>query len=486
MQAVTDLREVACFDDEADVVVLGYGIAGSCAALEARRCGGDVLVVERTSGGGGNCSLSSGIFYLGGGTAVQRAAGFDDTPENMYRFLIASMGPERALAIRRYCDHSVAHFEWLEAQGIVFERSYFPDKAVWTPGTEGLIGSGNEHVWPYCEIAHAIPRGHQVAVAGEASGIGAMVPLLARCKEEGVRVLHDGQATALIVDEAGCICGATVRRAGQMLHLRARHGVVLATGGFGMSAEMLARYFPGLPESTVPSGTPQTDGAGIRLAEVAGAVTSGMTGMIPSASIYPPAQLIKGILVNRRGQRFVAEDSYHGRIGAFVAEQPEGRAFLIVDSDIFAYPEIGFHNHRLVDGFDTIEEMEQKLELPGGALAETIARYSRDAAGGVDTLFFKGSNWLKPLDKGPWAAFDISFDRSNYLYITLGGLVTDEEARVLTADGSEIPGLFAAGACTAQFSRDGKSYASGISLGTGSYFGRIAGRNAVRAANPHA
>lgn len=69
---ILSLNDVAKFDDSADVIVIGYGIAGSCAALEARRHGGDVLVVERASAGGGASALSSGLFYLGGGTQYNR------------------------------------------------------------------------------------------------------------------------------------------------------------------------------------------------------------------------------------------------------------------------------------------------------------------------------------------------------------------------------------------------------------------------------
>jgi glycine/D-amino acid oxidase-like deaminating enzyme len=89
------LSDVMQFDDEADVVILGYGIAGACAALEARRAGGDVLVVERANGGGGASALSSGIFYIGGGTPVQAAAGT--------RWRCPAIRAARAL--RNLCSH---------------------------------------------------------------------------------------------------------------------------------------------------------------------------------------------------------------------------------------------------------------------------------------------------------------------------------------------------------------------------------------------
>src|SRR5690606_42002730 len=89
------------WDDSADVVVIGYGIAGACAALEARRAGADVLVIERASGGGGASALSAGIFYFGGGTDVQRAAGFEDCAEHWYYVLMARIVAYAAQIVRR-------------------------------------------------------------------------------------------------------------------------------------------------------------------------------------------------------------------------------------------------------------------------------------------------------------------------------------------------------------------------------------------------
>jgi 3-oxo-5alpha-steroid 4-dehydrogenase len=474
------LSDVAQFDDEADVLILGYGIAGACAALESRRAGGDVLVVERSSGGGGASSLSSGIFYFGGGTQVQAAAGFADTPDNMYRFMIANMGSEQAHLIRAYCDGNVEHFEWLEAQGVPFERSYYPKKTVFLLSTEALMWSGNEKVWPYRDVATPVPRGHQVAMPGDSAGAGAMRPLLSRCEQEGVRASFDAVVKSLIAEPSGRVCGIALRQFGKTLHYRARKGIVIATGGFGRNEQMLAQYFPDLPACAQPMGIPNTDGSGINMALAAGGDVGGMAGLIATASIYPPPQLIKGIIVNQQGQRFVAEDSYHGRTASFIMEQPDQRAFLILDSEIFGYPEIVSANHELIDGYESIEDIERGINLPAGSLNETLSYYNAQAAVGVDPLFRKHEEWLKPLISGPWAVFDISFNRSTYFYITLGGLKISARSQVLNRHGNPVAGLFAAGACTAHFSPCGKSYASGLSLGQGSFFGRVAGRNAMQ------
>jgi len=477
---VTRAPEVPRFERTVDVLVVGFGIAGACAALEVRRAGGEVLVVERASAGGGASALSSGIFYLGGGTDVQRASGFDDDAENMYRYMVASMGTDDAAMIRRYCDDSVEHFDWLEAQGVPFERTYHAGKAVYLLSTEGLLATGNEKVWPYREIARPVPRGHQVAHPGENTGLLAMERLIARCEAEGVEASYDTAATGIVVDDDGAVSGLEVRRDGDTVFLRARRGVVLASGGFAMNARMTDEYLD-LPNTVQPLGATYTTGIGIELGMAAGGVTEAMENVIATASIYPPGQLIKGIIVNAEGRRFVAEDSYHGRTADLVAKQPDQRAYLIVDEELFAYPEITSAGHALIDGFETMAEMEAALGMPHGSLTATLERYNRHAAEGRDPDFMKHEDWLKPLAEGPYAAFDISFDRSVYLYMTLGGLKIDAHARVLDAHRRPVERLFAAGACTAHIPKSGYSYCSGMSLGPGSYFGRVAGRVAMAA-----
>lgn len=475
-------EDVENWAETAEVVVVGYGIAGACAALEAQRAGADVLVIERASAGGGASALSSGIFYLGGGTAVQKAAGYDDTPEEMFNFLMANALSPNSEIVRAFCDGCVEHFDWLEQQGVAFERSYFPGKAVFLTTTTCLMSTGNEKVWPYSEVAKPAPRGHKVAREGENAGSLAMEALLARCTDAGVRALYDSQVNALIIDAQGRVVGVRVRQGGEERAVRALRGVILSTGGFNMNREMLEQYAPHLLGNSVPLAVPYNDGSGILLGQSAGAATQAMDGVIATASFYPPSQLIKGILVNSNGERFVAEDSYHGRTASFIIEQPGHKAYLILDSEIFAYPELtDYSHHTLVDGWETVEEMEAGLQLPPGSLQKTLEDYNHHAAAGRDPVLHKQPEWLKPLNVGPYAAFDVSFNKSVYLFITLGGLKTTARTEVIGVDGKLIPGLYAAGNCASTLSRDGKDYASGLSLGPGSFFGRVAGRLAARA-----
>jgi succinate dehydrogenase/fumarate reductase flavoprotein subunit len=129
---------------EADVVIIGMGIAGACAALSARAAGASVLVIERSSGGGGTSAMSSGIFYMGGGTALQRDLGVEDDPDEMYRYMLASCGVTEPAILQRFCEGCPEHFDWLEAQGIRFARSLFADKHMCPPTSEGLLSTGNE------------------------------------------------------------------------------------------------------------------------------------------------------------------------------------------------------------------------------------------------------------------------------------------------------------------------------------------------------
>jgi succinate dehydrogenase/fumarate reductase flavoprotein subunit len=470
---------VRSWEFEVDVVIAGQGVAGTCAGLEAHRAGAEVLIVERASGGGGASAMSSGIFYLGGGTAVQQAAGYQDDADQMARFLMASCDPIDPNAALAFCRDSKEHFDWLEAQGVPFERTYFSGKAVYLLDTTCLMWTGNEKAWPYRDVARPAPRGHKVAGQGENAGSEGMKPLLQRCIEEDIPAIYDSAVVALVQDADKRVVGVQVRQPERTLFVKARRGVIIACGSHNLCKPLLETHLPLLSETSEPLAIPSNDGAGVRLGLSAGAQAIAMDGVIPTASIYPPAQLIKGIIVNRNGERFVAEDVYHGRLANFVMEQPGQKAYLIVDSAIFAYPEIPSANHSLIDGWETVEAMEQGLALPAGSLAETLAAYNADAVEGTDRRFHKHADWLQPLTEGPYAAFDISFDKSTYLFITLGGIKTDELGRALDLRSNAIPGLYVVGASAAHIPRSGKAYASGLSLGPGSYFGRRAGRHAA-------
>ena len=224
-ETLLDAAVLAGAGDSYDVVVVGFGIAGGCAALEAARGGARVLVLERAAVHGGTTCMAGGHFYLGGGTAVQKATGHHDTAEAMYDFLVSvSREPDHA-KIRAYCEGSVEHFDWLEALGFEFERSYFPGKAVIQPGTEGLMYTGNEKVWPYLNQAAPAPRGHKVPVPGDTQGAKLVVDLLRdRVEEAGVEVRYETGATHLVATAAGEVVGLKWRKFQETAGLRGAGG----------------------------------------------------------------------------------------------------------------------------------------------------------------------------------------------------------------------------------------------------------------------
>jgi succinate dehydrogenase/fumarate reductase flavoprotein subunit len=471
------------FDDSADLVVIGLGAAGASAAIEARAGGADVVVLERASAGGGSSALCGGYIYLGGGTRVQKANGFDDTIEDMFNYLMAMTPNPDVKKIRLYCDSSLEHFAWLERQGIVFNDTFYPDKCVEHSTEDGLAWTGNEKVWPYREQAHAFPRGHKVTVPGGQQELGMggrkmMTILIQRVEEAGARIVVDANAKNLIVDESGRVVGVHYKTFEGERNVRARKGVLVSTGGFAMNKEMSERLMPILADERVRIvGSTYSDGSGIDLGLSAGGVLEDV-GYLLTSPFYPPGQLLKGVLVNKKGRRFVAEDSYHGRSSGAILLQPDQTAYLIVDNAMFSRPEMG--GQELVDAWDNFADMERDLGMPEGRLQETLARYNAHAGRGADPEFHKYKDWLQPLVEPPFAALNCSLGHAFYSGFSLGGLATNEKAQALDKDGAVIPGLYAAGACATNIAKDGMGYSSGTCVGESTFFGRQAGIHATR------
>ncbi|MFI7524063.1 FAD-dependent oxidoreductase [Nocardia salmonicida] len=473
---------VTTWDFEADVVIAGYGVAGAAAAIEAARAGADVLVLERTGGWGGAAALSGGFIYLGGGTPLQRALGFEDNPENMAAFLVAALGPGADKAkITDYCHGSVEHFEWLVDQGVSFKEEFWGEPGWEPPFDAGLMYSGGENAAPLNNIATPAPRGHlprpPVGDTGDKGrGYMLMKPLTDTAESLGVRAEYDLRIQRLIVDDSDRVVGVVAKRFGALLNIRARQGVVLATGSFAYQHTMIEAYAPrliGRPAAAIE----EHDGIGIRIAQAIGADLAHMDAT-EVAFLADPQTLARGILVNARGQRYIPEDTYPGRIGHATLIQQDNQAYLVIDESAL---EQAYASETSTPSFrrppdwaaESAAELESEMGFPAGALQSTIETYNRHAEHGMDPLLGKKPEWVRPIGT-PLGAFDL---RGHTAGFTLGGLRTDLDSRVLHIDGDPIPGLFAAGRCTSGICAGG--YASGTSLGDGSFYGRRAGRAAA-------
>jgi 3-oxo-5alpha-steroid 4-dehydrogenase len=469
------LADVESFDMETDVLVAGFGAAGSAAAHAAREMGAQVLVAERASGAGGAAALSEGIVYLGGGTPVQIACGFEDSVDNMVGYLLAACGPEPDEAkVVAYAEASLGHFDWLVARGVDFDARLDVETQMAPSGTEGLVWSGGEDAWPFNEIAVPAPRGH-LTKTKRSTGWLLMQKLAGAAVTAGADISYDTRVERLVVD-GGRVVGAVATQFGEQVVVKARHGVVLSAGGFIWNDDMLRRHAPSLLLGTWKVGTEADDGRGIEMAQAVGARVKNMHAGEVSLPIIPPRQLIEGIIVDGLGQRFINEDTYMGRVGQAALYERDATCFLVIDEAGYAPNWMGLEASWVCE---TVDELEAHMGLPVGSLAATLARYNRRAELGADPVFHKRPERVRPL-LPPLGAFDLRRGSAPYAPFTLGGLETTVAGEVLDAAGDPIPGLFAAGRTTSGICSFG--YASGLSIGDSTLFGRFAGATVAQSA----
>jgi len=446
-----------------------------------------VLVLERTTAGGGSSAIAGGELYLGGGTAIQQACGFDDDAEQMYRFLMEACGPHADDAkVACYSDGSLEHFEWLVRVGVPFKPSFWSEPC-WVPPTDdGLMWLG-ENSHPFNEIARPAPRGHRPQT-GDFGGWLLMERLVSTLDGLGAGKVTDVSVERLVRERDGSVVGVVGRQYGHEVTVRARRGVVLATGGFIHNEDMVRRHAPvllGHPKV----GTDGDDGRGILMGQSVGAAVKGMDAGQAGIAL-PPLLLVRTVLVDAAGQRFINEDTYPGRVGQHALYHHGGRVFMVLDEETFdAVPEAGRRGAQPTWVCETLAELEGEMGLPPGSLEATVGLYNRHAADGHDSVFHKAARWLKPL-RSPFGAIDIlapnevgatvvEGPRTGFNVFTIGGLHTTIDGEVLGLDGGSIPGLFAAGRTTSSIQAWG--YISGTSLGEGTFFGRRTGRAAARA-----
>jgi 3-oxo-5alpha-steroid 4-dehydrogenase len=464
---------VISWDDETDVVVVGLGCAGACAAIEAAEAGADVVVLEAAAMGGGTSAMSGGLIYLGGGTPIQTGCGFTDTADDMERFLLAACGPDAdAAKVHAYCHGSVDHFHWLVDHGVPFEPRFHPEPSREPPDDSGLVFSGGEDSWPFTDIAPAVPRGHHPKFPDAAGGF-LMQRLIEAVHETSARVETDTHVDRLVRDDAEVV-GVEAVVDGTTRSIRARRGVVLTAGGFIFNQAMVEEHCAVAQRCKVPIGNPFDDGSAIEMGRRAGAAVIGLDRVEVGVPITPPRSLVRGILVNGEGRRFMNEDTYAGRLGQEILLRQDGEVYFLHDDSTFALNIVGSKPSWVAE---TAAELEALMGLPDGSLQATLARYNEAAQRGEDPEFRKATEWVTPLEP-PYGVIDMRVERFIYAPFTLGGLATDVDGAVLDERGAPLPGLFAAGRTTAGIAARG--YVSGISLGDGTFFGRRAGLSAAR------
>ena len=541
---------------EFDVVVAGSGAAGMTAALTAADLGLSVVVVEKAGSFGGSTARSGGGIWAPG-NAVLRAAGVTDTPDQARAYLAHVAGADVPAELREaFLEHGPAMLDlvlartplrlaWVpgyadyypEAPGGLargrsvepvpmdsrrlgaelarLARPYLPtpDWVAITQADYRWLSLGPRHpraILAGARVAGRAARGrvtgHRMLSLGQALAAGLRAGLL----RGGVPVWLDTPMTGLEVRD-GRVTGIRATRDGEPVTVRARRGVLIATGGFERNEEMRRRYQrePGGPQWT--TGAPGNTGDGI----LAGLTLGAATGLMDDAWWGPSIALPGGpyfclaerslpgcLLVNGAGQRFVNEsapyvDAVHAMYDGNTPENPHIPAWLVFDQRyrdryVFAGLPPGralprrWYAAGSVVRADDLAGLAQAAGVAADGLAKTVTRFNEFAAAGRDEEFGRGESAydryygdprcrpnpnLAPLARPPfYAARIVPGDLG-----TKGGLRTDSRARVLREDGTPIPGLYAAGNASASVM--GHSYAgAGATIGPAMTFGYIAAR----------
>jgi len=533
---VLDHPGSASWSDDADIVLIGFGSAAAVAGLQAREDGASVIAVDRFSGGG-TTAISGGIVYAGG-TKYQRAAGYEDSADEMYKYLHFEGMAVQPDTLRRYCDTIGDNLEWLTGFGVEFGSTVYPHSTTYPPDKYFLYYSGMEKLRP--QIAYVAPRGHRTVGKGM-TGKNYWAALRTSALNRGIRLRPHAPVRRLVMDRSGRVIGvecqaipethwarhdALYRRVTpyrplngeraeqavqdcrafearlppQRVLIRAHRAVIIAAGNYTYNLEFLGRYRPEFRDcykEIVRMGTMGDDGSGVELGLSAGGELAYMDAAVLSRPTYPPLAFVTGALVNSDGKRYCNEDANYSVLGQATSEQKDYAAWLIIDSRTFwkgfrqllppgqlfslfgmpAFLNILFGGTRKAR---TLEELARKCSVNAGNLAPTIAGYNQGVAQAQDPLGKREEN-LGAIAKAPFYAINMSLRNKWNMSsgMPFGGLKVDEASgAIVRPDGSAVPGLFACGRCTVGMSS--RTTFSGLSLGDTIFSGRRAARSAIR------
>lgn len=527
------------WDRTVDVAVVGLGIAGAAAALEAAHYEVEVLALDRLAGGGAS-GLSGGVVYAGGGTRQQIEAGVEDTPDNMYEYLKIQVGGVVSDAtLQRFCQDSVANLEWLESFGVRFGSRYYKEKNSFPGGQWGLYHSGNEAYAPYNANTTPAARGHVTQGGGYFGGPALMGPLLkAMRKNPHITVQSYAEVHQLMVDEQHHVIGVRYRlgaqsgllkalrdhlnkaaskiniglpRAGFQLRalanllgsfdrehtVRVKKAVVLSAGGFVFNKAMVEQA-TGHPMLTPHALGEDCNGSGIRLGLAQGAGTGRIDRLTYWRFYAPPHAWLKAVAVGGQGQRLCNEALYGATVADEMLEKSGGRGWLILDQPLMDEAKAQLRkdkNLALVQKLmslmylfrctvkaATVPALANRIGVPVTTLTQTLDDYNQRLRDGLPDEYAKPDKYRVPLGDGHhgnYYAIDISIgSKFPCPTLTLGGLSVDEDSgQVTREDGSLIPQLYAAGRNAVGLCAH--TYISGLSLADGLFSGRRAGRHAA-------
>lgn len=535
---------------EVDVIILGTGAAGMAAALAAHEAGAKVALVEKYDRIGGTSAISGGVIWVADNPRMREAGMADSRANALAYFRSLDHGDLVDETIEAFVDkgpEALAFLESIDALKVAVLPGY-PDYYLDRPGAkpEGsraldhdLFALGELGDWAAKIYAIEEPKplmlretplggattmppmevlGERMAARQCGFGQAMVARLLKACLARGIEPMLGVDVTRLLRD-GDRISGIEGEQGGAPLTLKARRGVVIATGGFEWDTESRQTFLRG--PVTAPASPPTASGGGLKLAMAAGAKLGNMTSAwwaptlvtpdAPWASGESRAQIIliertvpHSIMVNRSGKRFCNEAANYSALGGVFHQFDPANydylnlpAYLIFDAQYAARYPLGTRmpGQPIPDWVmrdDTLEGLAAQIVLDPAALTETVARFNVHADEGHDPDFGRGTSaydhfygdrsrsgtgvTLGAVSEAPFYAVEIH----SGLLGTNGGPRTDGTGRVLGHGGDVIPGLLGAGNAIA--CPTGGIYAgAGGTLGPALTFGYIAGRTAALA-----
>jgi fumarate reductase flavoprotein subunit len=438
-----------------DIIVIGAGGCGLMAALVAAKKGAQVLLLEKTDKPGGGTAFSSrGI--RAAGSQRQREANVEDSPELYAQDILRRNNNESDTTLTQHLTKTsgrVADF-LAQAAGIKFALGEFA-------------------------FGHSAQRSHSWSADKTITDF----LFEAVQREKNIRVLFSTPVLSLRQDSSGAVTGVKTEK--EILTARK---VILASGGFGASAELLSQYIPKAVDIPFP-GHHGSTGDGIKMGLAAGAATEHMAAFQPypayigpgKRAVPPEVALSGGIMVDGRGKRFVDETQYPGGLGTKMLDLPGKQAYEIFDERIYQLHRNGPGLRSLANLLESgllkrapsIERLASSLGIDAGGLQQTIEQYNRAASGGTDSF---GRNLPEPF-KAPFYGIKVTVA----LYHTQGGLKVNPNAQVLRSDGSVIPNLYAGGGVAVGVSGKGlEGYLPGNGLLASLGLGMTAAEHAVK------
>ncbi|MFN0107272.1 MAG: FAD-dependent oxidoreductase [Blastocatellia bacterium] len=467
-----------------DVLIVGAGISGLSAALEAARGGAKVQVLDMASVFGGHAVMSEGGVTMIG-TPFQQSLNLQDTPDLAYKDFTEWGEDANPEWVRYYVDNSRTEiYDWLTSLGVKFDI-----------------------VMP--QYGNSVARFHQT----KGRGLGLVSPIYREClKNPNISFVWNLQVTGLIT-ERGRVSGVRGKdlRTGKTQEFRSR-AVILATGGFQSNLALVREYWPkslNFPDRVLVGSGVNSVGSGLEMAKKAGAVLYNLDHQwnypwglpdprYPGSNRGLNARSPRAIWVNAQGKRFVNENtSGKFSLPTLLKQKPatywaifdeQTKSLFVVSGsdwgDFKTIQRVIFDNPDLVKTASTIEELAAKVSLPVAPLTQTIQRYNEMVANNNDTDFGRfGPNAPRPILPRPFYKIEKPpFYAVQFFPITrksMGGVLIDLSCRVVDQQKRPIPGLYAVGELTGLAGINGKAGLEGTFLGPSVITGRVAGRAVV-------